>query len=161
MAFAVRGAAAADATAVARLAAAHWDSVTVVNSAGVYDVCRLDGFVAVADGEIVGLLAYALEEGLHVVALGSARPRRGIGTALLAAAEEVAVRLGCARAWLTTTNDNLEALGFYRRRGYRLVELEPGAVDAARRLKPSIPAVAENGIPIRDELVLEKRFPAG
>jgi ribosomal protein S18 acetylase RimI-like enzyme len=161
MAFAVRRVAAADATAVARLAAEHWASATVVNSFGTYDVSRLDGFVAIADGEVVGLLAYDLEEGLHVVALASTRPSRGIGTALLAAAEAEAGRLGCARAWLTTTNDNLAALGFYQRRGYRLVGLRPGAVDAARRLKPSIPALAENGIPIRDELVLEKRFRAG
>ena len=65
------------------------------------------------------------------------------------------------RAWLparglTTTNDNVDALRFYQRHGFRLVELRPGAVDAARRLKPEIPATGAHGIPLRDELELER-----
>jgi hypothetical protein len=40
---------------------------------------------------------------------------------------------------------------------FRLARLNAGAVDEARaRLKPELPAVGEYGIPIRDELVLEK-----
>jgi hypothetical protein len=54
-----------------------------------------------------------------------------------------------------TTNDNVNALRFYQRRGFRLSELRAGAVDEARRQrKPSIAPVADNGIPIRDELEL-------
>jgi hypothetical protein len=38
---------------------------------------------------------------------------------------------------LATTNDNLEALRFYQRRGFVLSALRPGAVDdSRRRLKP-------------------------
>ena len=62
---------------------------------------------------------------------------------------------GCGRLWLVTTNDNVRALGFYQRRGFRLVALRPGAVVISRALKPEIPFVASNGIPIRDELELE------
>jgi len=65
----------------------------------------------------------------------------------------------CERIWLVTTNDNLEALRFYQRRGFVLSALRPGAVDEARRgLKPQISAVGEFGIPIRDELELELRL---
>ena len=59
------------------------------------------------------------------------------------------------RPWLLTTNDNLNALGFYQKLGLRLVALYPGAVNQARRIKPEIPAVGGNGIPPRDELELE------
>ena len=64
---------------------------------------------------------------------------------------------------LTTTNDNLDALRFYQRRGFRLQALRPGAVDAARAYKPTISAVGEHGIPIRDELdlTLQLRAPSG
>jgi hypothetical protein len=62
---------------------------------------------------------------------------------------------GSSRIWLVTTNDNLRALRFYQRRGLRIVGVDPGAVDRAREMKPSIPTVAENGIPIRDEIRLE------
>jgi hypothetical protein len=63
------------------------------------------------------------------------------------------------RAWLVTTNDNLAALALYQKAGWRLSGLRAGAVDEARRmLKPSIPEVGEHGIPIRDELELEKHL---
>jgi hypothetical protein len=73
---------------------------------------------------------------------------------LLAAFLEAIRGSGARRVWLATTNDNLDALAFYQRRGFRLAELRPGAVDAARRLKPTIPAVGAHGIPMRDELEL-------
>jgi hypothetical protein len=47
-------------------------------------------------------------------------------------------------------------LRFYQRRGFRLAELHVGAVDEARRLKPTIPTIGDHGIPLRDELVLER-----
>jgi hypothetical protein len=56
---------------------------------------------------------------------------------------------------LITTNDNLDALRFYQRRGLRLVGLAPDAVAASRRLKPGIPEIGAYGIPLRDELTLE------
>lgn len=64
----------------------------------------------------------------------------------------------CDRIWLVTTNDNLDALRFYQRRGFSLCALRPGAVDDARHtLKPSISRTGAYGIPLRDELELELR----
>ena len=63
-----------------------------------------------------------------------------------------------AADWVITINDNLDALRFYQRRGMRLVAVRPGAVDEARRLKPSIPVIGAQGIPIHDELELELRL---
>jgi ribosomal protein S18 acetylase RimI-like enzyme len=62
---------------------------------------------------------------------------------------------GQGRLWLVTTNDNLDALRFYQRRGLTLVALRPGAVAVGRKLKSSIPAVGAYGIPLRDELEFE------
>ncbi len=58
--------------------------------------------------------------------------------------------------WLVTTNDNLRALYFYQRRGFRIVAVHRDAVMHSREIKPEIPSVADNGIPILDELELEK-----
>jgi hypothetical protein len=66
---------------------------------------------------------------------------------------ELAAR-AVGRLCLTTTNDNLDALRFYQRRGFRITGVRAGAVDAARRQKPAIPAVGSFGIPLRDELDL-------
>lgn len=54
----------------------------------------------------------------------------------------------------TTTNDNLDALRFYQRRGFRLAGLRPGAVGRARRIKPEIPATGAHGTPLRDGIDL-------
>ncbi len=56
---------------------------------------------------------------------------------------------------MTTTNDNVDALRFYQRRGWNLAALHEDAVTRARRLKPEIPLVGDHGIPIRHELELE------
>jgi hypothetical protein len=52
------------------------------------------------------------------------------------------------------SNDNLSALRLYLRRGFRLIRVWPGAVDAARKLKPTIPTVGLHDIPVHDELEL-------
>jgi ribosomal protein S18 acetylase RimI-like enzyme len=107
---------------------------------------------------MVGLLTYVVDgTACEVLTLHADPPRTGAGSELIEAAAEVAASRGCDRLWLITTNDNVDALRFYQRRGFRLVGLHPGAVDRSRReLKPQIPELAKNGIPIRDELDLER-----
>jgi GNAT superfamily N-acetyltransferase len=123
------------------------------------DAARLPGFVAERDATKVG---YALTriagDELEVVALQALSRREGIGTALLAAAAEEARQAGCARAWLITTNDNLDAVRFYQRRGWDLIALHCDAVTSGRHLKPEIPAVGDYGLPIRHELEFELLF---
>jgi GNAT superfamily N-acetyltransferase len=120
----------------------------------VIDALAFSGFVAELDGVRAGVLTFAEEPGaVEVVYLEAAVRLRGVGTALIDAVVE---RATGRRLWLVTTNDNLDALRFYQRRGFRILEVLPGAVDEARRtLKPTIPAVGDFGIPIRDEIVLE------
>ena len=62
-----------------------------------------------------------------------------MGSALPAAAVNLARDADLRRVWLVTSNDNLDALRFYQRRGLRIVDVAPGAVDAAGQLKPAIP----------------------
>jgi ribosomal protein S18 acetylase RimI-like enzyme len=83
---------------------------------------------------------------------------RGVGRLLLDAAAQALRAQGVRRVWLTTTNENLAALALYQKAGYRLTALHAGAMDELRRLKPAIPAVASNGIPIRDELELSREL---
>jgi GNAT superfamily N-acetyltransferase len=114
--------------------------------------------LAERDGALAGVLTYVVgRDDCGILTLHAAEQWHGVGTALLEAVERIATERGCRRLWLLTTNDNVDALRFYQRRGFRLARLNPGAVDEARaRLKPELPAVGAYGIPIRDELVLEK-----
>ncbi|NJD27080.1 MAG: GNAT family N-acetyltransferase [Chloroflexi bacterium] len=119
------------------------------------------GALAEVEGSTVGLVAGRLEAAggeaeITILAVEEGARGRGIGRALLDTAVEALRAAGVRRAWLVTTNDNLTALRLYQRAGWRLAALRPGAVDEARRtLKPSIPALGDDGIPIRDELELE------
>jgi GNAT superfamily N-acetyltransferase len=112
------------------------------------------------DRELAGVLTYVLgERECEILTLHAARQWGGVGTALVEAVEQLAAEQGCRRVWVLTTNDNVDALRFYHRRGFRLAALNAGAVDDARAtLKPEIPLVGAYGIPLRDELVLDKRL---
>ena len=114
------------------------------------------GFAAIESGRVVGHVAYRIDgERCEIVAIVAAPPGAGVGSRLLDAAIEAARAARSASVWLTTTNDNLDALRFYQRRGFRLHALRPGAVDDARRvLKPEIPRIGSHGVPMRDELDL-------
>lgn len=81
------------------------------------DVLALPGFVAERDGRPIGLVTYGLDNDECELAFIAALERHsGVGTALLDALLQAVA--GCKRLWLVTTNDNLEALRFYRRRGF-------------------------------------------
>lgn len=113
--------------------------------------------VAEDDGRLIGVLTYVIiDDQCEVLTLHVDDQRRGVGTALLSEIADIARRAGCRRLWLITTNDNVDALRFYQRRGLRLAALYAGAVDESRRtLKPEIPTVGMYGIPLRDEIELE------
>ena len=53
-------------------------------------------------------------------------------------------------------NDNLPALRLYQRHGFALAGVRPGEIERTRRRKPQISATGHAGIPIRDELILER-----
>jgi ribosomal protein S18 acetylase RimI-like enzyme len=114
--------------------------------------------VAERDGRLAGLLTFVLEgDGCEILTLHAAEHFSGVGTALVEALETLAANAGCHRLWLITTNDNVDALRFYQRRGFRLAALHRGAVDHSRaHLKPEIPPIGDHGIELRDELELEK-----
>jgi ribosomal protein S18 acetylase RimI-like enzyme len=138
-----------------------WGSTQVVSCGRLHDALELPGLVAGFDEERIGLLTWSVEgDECEVVTIDSLVQRRGVGRALLEAATEEAIALGCRRLWLITTNDNLPALRFYQRLGWDLVALHRGAVDEARQLKPEIPHVGLDGIALRHELELELSLPA-
>jgi GNAT superfamily N-acetyltransferase len=111
--------------------------------------------------ELRGIATYVIDgPSCELLTLHASTRAAGIGSALLAAVKEIATDRGCSRLWVVTTNDNLDALRFYQRRGFRLALVRPGAVDRSRDvLKPEIPRAGEYGIPLRDELQLEMTVP--
>ncbi|GAA0367387.1 GNAT family N-acetyltransferase [Bacillus horti] len=136
----------------------HWGSPEMVISSGTYDCSTLDGFAALnQEKQIVGLVTYILKEAeCEIISLDSLEEGKGIGTLLVQKVEEAALQHKRKVITLITTNDNLHALKFYQKRGYMLSKLHLNAVEKAREIKPEIPMVGNDGIPIRDEIELRK-----
>jgi GNAT superfamily N-acetyltransferase len=148
----VRERAQGDEAWIADLLIRRWGGTVMVVQGESVALMDQPGLVA---GEGEGLATYRIRGAeAELLSLDAITPGRGVGSLLLAALVEWLRRQGVTRLWVTTTNDNLAALRFYQRRGFRLQRLRPGAVDAARREKPAIPLLSEEGIPIRDELDL-------
>ncbi len=155
----IRQAGGGDAEAIARIVRESWGSTLVVSRGEPHEVGGLPALVAVDGEEIAGVATLWPDgEGCELLTLDAVVRNRGIGSALLEAAADWARARGCRRLWLITTNDNIDAIRFYQRRGMRLVAVHRDGVEVARRIKPSIPEVGEHGIPIRDELEFEFRL---
>ena len=137
------------------LVAELWGSELVAVHGTVLRPGELPGFIAERARRVVGLLTYQVTgDMLEIVTLNAIERRVGIGTMLIEAAADAARQIQCREIRLTTTNDNVDALRFYQRRGFRLAELRPGAVDRSRQEKPQIPRTGDYGIPLHDEIDL-------
>lgn len=145
----------------------QWGSTKIVSRGRVHQAETLPGFVATLGNDPVGLATYHLTPSpgrggrCELVSLDSTIERAGVGSALVAAVRDAAVAAGCGRLWLITTNDNLAALRFYQKRGFVLAALHRGALEGSRRLKPQIPLIGHDGIPLRDEIELEMLLSEG
>jgi GNAT superfamily N-acetyltransferase len=119
------------------------------------NVDEMPALVATMHEDVSGALAYRLVgDGLHIVAVATDAlwQRSGAGGHLVAEAELLARRLNLKKVIVTTTNDNLPALYFYQRRGYRMTALVPESMLAWGG--DGLAGFA--GIPVRDEVRLEK-----
>jgi len=131
----------------------------VVSRDVVHTPADLPGFICVEGSERVGLATFKIEgDQCELVTLDALCQWCGVGTALLEAVEKAAKAAECTRVWTITTNDNMDALRFFQRRGYQIYQVRPNGMDAIRQLKPGVPSTGHYGIPIRDEIEMEKQL---
>ncbi len=153
---------------------ANWHSPQIWSLGRRHQADELPGFVAEVDGAeangagvdgakghggFAGLITMNFDPGgwqCEVITLSARLPGRGVGAALLAAAEQAAREHGCRRIYLTTTNDNTRAIRFYQRRGWRFATLHKGLIDVVRSLGVDLPATGFDGIPVHDEIEFER-----
>lgn len=162
--FTIRPLSTKDRNWVAHFLDEHWASTKIVSRGKAYYAHLLPGFVAELtdapeDATPAGLVTYRID-GIEceVMTLDALQKRMGVGTALLEAVKAQASEAGCKRMWLITTNDNMEALTFYQKRGFELVAVYPDALSESRKLKPQIPLVGKHNIPLRDEIELQTKL---
>ena len=108
-------------------------------------------FAARSAGRIVGhvqMIRAGDEWEIKSLAVIGAERRRGIGAALVDAALRHAFSSGARRVVLGTATADIDNLGFYQRRGFRMERVER---DAFRAEDEYIDCMS-NGIPLRDRV---------
>lgn len=138
---------------VNRILIDEWESTNIIIRGQIVDGTKLDGFLAISDDKIVGLVTYLVEDNeCEICTLNSFIENKGIGSKLIDEVKNLAIKNKCKRIKLMTTNDNVRGIEFYQRRGFSFAKLYKDAMTKARKLKPEIPMFADNGLPIKDEI---------
>lgn len=117
---------------------------------------KVDGIAALENGDIVGLLTYTVHERVcEITSLDSLIEGKGIGTSLINKVIYIAKERNCEKIIAVTTNDNINAIRFYQKRGFDMAHLYHNALDISRKMKPSIPFIGDNEIPLKHEIEFE------
>lgn len=133
--------------------AEHWHGTDMLIRGEIINMTKVDGFVVFNEGVIIGLITYLVKDCVvEITSLDSLIPNSGIGTMLLNSIIKMSKQNGYKRIQLITTNDNINAIRFYQKRGFELIGINCGAIDREREKKPQIPIIGENGIPLRHEI---------
>ncbi len=120
-----------------------------------FNVADLPAYVAQADGGVAGFASFAeADDAIIIVALGILPQfqNAGMGRSLISKIETEAKKLRKKRLLVSTSNDDLPALGFYQALGFQIYEIRPDVI--AEKHGGFIMGIG--GLPVRDELRLRK-----
>ena len=133
-----------------------WGSTKIVSRGVIHQADDLHGFIAEDSGNRVGLLTYDHRDcSLEIVTLNVLTSGKGVGKSLVSKVIDLATSGKCKRIWVITTNDNIPAMKFYEAVGFQLFKEHKGAIEHSRKLKPEIPLIGINDVPVMDELEYE------
>jgi ribosomal protein S18 acetylase RimI-like enzyme len=131
-----------------------WGSDILVARGNVYKVNDLDGVLVYENDKIIGLGLYTIKNDCEIVLLETFIQNKGIGTKIIEKIKEIAKTNNCKKIWLITSNENINAIKFYQKRGFHISNIYLNAMEETRKIKPEIPKFS-NGIEVRDEIEFE------
>jgi ribosomal protein S18 acetylase RimI-like enzyme len=135
-----------------------WGSDIIVSRGNSYKAEDLDGILVYDKEKIVGLGLYTIKNNsCEIVLLETFIQNIGIGSEIIEKIKEIAKIKNCERIWLVTTNNNINALKFYQKRGFHFSNIYINSMEEARKIKPEIPKTYD-GIEIRDEIEFEMKI---
>jgi ribosomal protein S18 acetylase RimI-like enzyme len=122
-----------------------------------FNVAGMPAFVAKADESIAGFVSFVeTDDTVILVALGILPQYQdsGIGRDLITMVEAEAKKLNKKRLLVSTSNDDLPALGFYQALGFQIFEVKPDVI--AEKHGGVVSGIG--GLPVRDEIRLRKNL---
>ena len=142
---------------VERIAADSWGGIHVAVHRELFDLRELPCYIALsAEQELLGYCYYRFSgDECEIMAIESTKPNCGVGSLLIKAVIDKAINEKCMRVYLSTTNDNAHAFRFYQKRGFTISAFRFNELEYARKLKPTIPLLGEDGIPLLHEIEFE------
>ncbi len=143
--------------AVQAMIAESWAGPFIAINGKLWDTRTMPGFAAIRDDcTLIGYLLYVFHpDACEIMVLESLRENAGVGTRLIERVKAKALENGMKKVAVMTTNDHLHAIRFYQKRGFVLRALRQNMLETSRKLKPGIPQIGIDGIPLRDEIELE------
>jgi ribosomal protein S18 acetylase RimI-like enzyme len=140
-----------------RITAGTWGNVYVAAHHELFDLRELPCFIAVSDKhEVIGYCYYRFADNeCEIMAIESVTPNNGVGSELVKTVIKVAVARNSKRIYVNTSNDNTHALRFYQRRGFTMCIVRWNEFNFLRTIKPTIPLIGDDGIPLLHEIELE------
>jgi len=120
-----------------------------------FTVAQLPAYVAKYRNAIIGFISFAeANDAIIIVALGilPKYQNAGIGKSLTKKVETEAKRLRKKKLLVSTSNDDLPPLAFYQHLGFQIYQVKPNTI--AEKHGSLLKGI--NGLPIRDELRLQK-----
>lgn len=146
-----------DKAAIADFMAKRWGSPRMLVGMHTYDVTEIEAQgLYDRDGGLLAFASWKLRDRTVVLcALHALQEGNGFATRMLEEIKQLARRQGARSIRAMVTNDNMPALVFYQKNGFRLSTLYVGAVDAYRPVMPGMLTHGYLGLPIHDALELE------
>ncbi len=133
----------------------QFGSSMIVSKGRKHDLSDTLGYISEIKKKKVGLLTYNLtEKSCEIISLISLVENKGVGSLLVSCMKAIAKKKNCELLIVVTTNDNLKALRFYQKRGFHIIEFHKNSIIQSRKLKPEIPFIGIDNIPIMDEIEL-------
>jgi GNAT superfamily N-acetyltransferase len=131
----------------------------IVSRGKQHDLSTLPGYAYLENKDAVGWIFYSIiNTECEIVTLDSKLEGIGVGSRLIQKVVRKAIVSGCVKVWLITSNDNINAIRFYQKRGFEMVFVHIDAITEARRIKPTIPLRGHHGIPIKHEIEFEYKI---
>lgn len=134
----------------------QWLSTNLIIRGEIVDMNLVDGIAVYENNQIIGLITYTITNYIcEITSLDSLIENKGIGSSLIDKVIDIAKQNGCIKVIVITTNDNINAIRFYQKRGFDMARLYHNALNVSRKLKCEIPLLGLDQIPLLHEIEFE------
>lgn len=131
----------------------NWHGSIMIIKGERVDITTEDGYCIIDKNSVVAVVTYRLKNNIcEITLLHTIKQRCGIGKMLVYEVIKTVRSKGVDTVMVVTTNDNVGAIAFYQKIGFDIVNIYRNSMDYVRKMKPTVPIMGENNIPLKHEI---------